>query len=85
MQQHIYSIYDTKLQAYFAPFTSQNDEVAKRNFRDLANDETSRINQHPGDYQLINVGTWNDSSGELAAKQHSNLGFASEYQNGPEP
>lgn len=79
MQNQIYSIYDTKLQAYFSPFTAQNDAVALRNFADLANDPQSRISQHPEDYQLIAVGEWNDSSGEITQTDHKNLGFASEY------
>lgn len=80
MKQRIYSIYDTKLQAFFSPFTAQNDEVAKRNFESLANDEQSRIAMHPSDYQLINVGTWNDATGIVEPDDHKNLGFASEYQ-----
>lgn len=79
MLQAVYSIYDTKLCAYFSPFTAQNDAVAKRNFESLANDPQSRIAQHPGDYQLINIGNWNDASGELLPQKHANLGFASEY------
>ncbi|AXL14416.1 nonstructural protein [Microviridae sp.] len=85
MQQQIYSIYDTKLQAFFSPFTAQNNDVARRNFQDLANDQNSRIAQHPTDYQLIQIGQWNDSTGEIQATDHANLGFASEYTNDDSP
>ena len=57
MKQGIFSIYDTKLQAYFSPFTAQNNAVAVRNFSDLATDTKSRIHQHPHDYELIRVGS----------------------------
>ena len=79
MKNGIFSIYDTKLQAYLAPFTAANNQVAIREFSQYANREGSPFQKHPADYQLIRVGDWDDDSGLPTPQDHVNLGFASEY------
>ena len=79
MKQKIYSIYDTKLQAYLSPFTSPNNEVAIREFSQYAQNQNSPFAKNPNDYQLIQVGEWDDDTGQPTPTDHTNLGFASEY------
>lgn len=77
----IYSIYDSKAEAYLPPFFSPNKATAIRSFQQAANDTTTQFHQHGGDYTLFEIGTWHEQTGELTpANTKTNLGTALEHQ-----
>ncbi len=48
MQHKIFTIYDTKAEAYFPPFYLPQTSMAIRQFGDMVNDDNSQISkQHP--------------------------------------
>jgi hypothetical protein len=65
MKLELYTIYDSKEEIYYQPFFLLNDAVALRQFGDMANEETSKISKHPGDYTLWHLGSYEDSSATL--------------------
>jgi len=76
----VYGVYDTKGMTYFPPMCHVNAGTAIRWFTDLAADTTTNISRHPSDYMLMEIGTFNDNTGEMVSlKVPLNLGFASDY------
>lgn len=73
MIQKVFAVYDLKACAYLQPFFSTNSGSAMRAFGDAAVDGKSPISAHPGDYQLFEVGTWDDLSGSISALQPMKL------------
>ncbi len=47
MQHKIFTIYDTKAEAYFPPFYLPQTSMAIRQFGDMVNDDNSQISKHP--------------------------------------
>lgn len=60
-----YSIYDRKALQYHPPFFASADGAAVRSLLDLANDSSTTIGRHPGDYVLFKVGDWDDETGKF--------------------
>lgn len=78
----IYSIYDSKAEAYSSPFVSHNNATAIRSFTELAQQEGHPFHAHPGDYTLFHIGEWHDQKGTVTpAASHGNLGLAVHYLN----
>lgn len=73
MLLHAYTVYDNKSLTYSPPFFAVQDGVATRMFQDLVNDTNTSVGQHPADYTLYCVGTFNDATAQLeptAPKRH---------------
>jgi len=71
----IYSIYDSKAEAYLQPFFSPNNAVAIRNFQNVLQDPNSNINRWPEDFTLFAIGTWDEDTGQITpAEQIKSLG-----------
>lgn len=62
MKLNIYCVYDKKAAAFGTPFFMSQNGEAIRMFDDLVNDTRSRVNKHPEDYELWNVGQWQDEN-----------------------
>lgn len=60
-----YSIYDVKAAIFHPPFFVTNNAVAERTFSNVALDPGTSVGQHPEDYILFRVGTWDDSTGRI--------------------
>lgn len=67
MDEKIFAIYDAKAEAYMQPFFVQAQGVATREFDKLCNDAEHPIGQHPEDYTLFLLGTWNKWEGHMEA------------------
>lgn len=63
----VFAVYDSKTVAFMQPFFSQSSGSAMRAFGDAANDKQSGLYKHPGDYQLYEIGTFDDNEGFLKA------------------
>lgn len=76
----IFSIYDSKAEAYIQPFFTHNKATAIRSFTQAAQDENSQFSQHAADYTLMQIGEWNETTGEIVADEtKTNLGTALEH------
>lgn len=64
MIMEIYAIKDTKV-GYGQPFYLHNDQEAERAFRGLVKEPESNIGKWPQDYELWNIGQWDDELGVI--------------------
>lgn len=61
----IFSIKDTKADAFMTPFFTHNRATAERDFRRAASDGQSHLFHSVGDFELYEVGIWNDEVGVI--------------------
>lgn len=81
MLQNIYSIHDSKADAYLPPFFLHSDGMATRSFQDCITDQTHAFGKHPQDYTLFKIGTFNDKTSEIEYfSPLKNLGNGVEYK-----
>lgn len=66
MIMKVFGVYDSKALAFLQPFFSNSNGAAVRAFADAVCDGKSPIAMHPGDYQLYELGEFDDHSGELS-------------------
>lgn len=59
------AVYDLKAKAYMQPFFGGNVGSAMRGFGDEVTREGSPIAKHPEDYQLFELGNFDDNSGVI--------------------
>ncbi len=78
MKLNIYAIYDTAAAVYQRPFTSQSDGEVTRTFSDIACDAEHPIGQHPEDYSLHRIGSFNDQDGKIIAEDRECIATALE-------
>lgn len=80
MNLKIYSVYDSKAQAYLPMFTVRSHGEAVRQFTDLANNKQTAVNKYPEDFSLMELGSFDDNTGTIdALDAPKNLGLAREY------
>ncbi|WNK13535.1 MAG: nonstructural protein [Microvirus sp.] len=63
MKQFIYSLRDTKADAFAQPFFAPNRSVAIRNYLAASEDPASIISRFPGDFSLYEIGLFDDNTG----------------------
>lgn len=63
----IVSVMDTAVGAYGRPIFVQSTAVAVRSFSDEVNrvDANNEMNKHPEDFYLYEIGSFDDSTGDL--------------------
>lgn len=77
----IYSIYDSKAEAFIQPFFSPNKATALRSFTQAAQDEKTQYFTHGADYTLFEIGSWDEQKGLVTpAEANMNLGTALEHK-----
>ena len=80
MESKIYAIYDSKAEAFMQPFFAGTAGLALRSFADAANNPDSVIAKYPHDFELFELGVFDDQSGKFVIHEHRKpLGFAHEY------
>lgn len=85
MLLNIYSIFDSAAEAYTKPFYMHNDGLAIRAFQDNVNSEDqNNISNHPDQFTLFKIGTYDDKTGEITNLENKSLGNGLEYKNPPE-
>lgn len=76
----VFSIYDSKAEAYLPPFILPKQAQAKRAFADCVNSESHQFGANPADYTLFELGTFNDEDGQhLLHRANISLGNGLEY------
>lgn len=63
---NLYSMEDKLAGIYYQPFQCSAHPVALRLFTELTNDPTSMVYNNPSDYYLVQVGTFDDSTGIIS-------------------
>ncbi len=80
MISNIYAVHDNKAVAFMAPFTTANAGTATRTFKEHVNNPETVFARHPNDFCLYEIGTFDDSTGEIFNyKENINLGLAVTY------
>lgn len=80
MIHKIYSVYDSKAEAFLPPFFLGTRGLAIRTFADAANREDHNFRRYAADYTLFELGEFDDSSGKFFMKEAAeNLGTALQY------
>jgi len=65
MIHKIYSIFDSKAEAYSLPFYYQHEGQALRTFSDWVNDPNTPYGKHPEDYTMFEIGTYDENNGYI--------------------
>ncbi len=60
-----FAVYDVKAESYGNPMFMTNEGLAVRGFSDAARDPKSALCQHPEDYSLYEIGTYDPNKGLL--------------------
>jgi hypothetical protein len=68
--KYLYCIHDRVAQEIvgmrmYAIMVFRTDKEAARYFADAINDETSVLHKHPGDYQLLHLGSVHEQTAEI--------------------
>lgn len=75
----MYSVYDAKAKIWQYPFQAESSGAAVRAFADIANDRNHPIGQHPEDYCLYLVGSWDKLTGDVKPVEKQSFGVALEF------
>lgn len=76
----IFSVYDSKAQAYLQPFFTHNKQTAIRSFATAAQQSDHDFHRYAADYTLFQIGEWDAQSGHINTLENKlNLGMASEF------
>lgn len=59
----VFSVFDSKAQAYLQPFHAQNGAVASRMVADAVQAPDHMFSKHAADYTLFQIATFDDESG----------------------
>jgi len=76
----VYSVYDSKVEAYLPPLYFKSKGEFLRSFAEAANDPKSNIGKYPADYTAFEIGEWDDSN--CSFKLHKaliSIGTANEF------
>lgn len=82
MQKFIFSVRDIAADVYSNPFTSQNQLTATRDFAHACSDPNSSLSKNPEDFQLYQLGTFDDELGVLEGHQPKLVANATQFQKG---
>lgn len=63
-----FTVYDQKAAAYLPPFILPRAEQALRTFSDCCQSNDHQFGNHPEDYTLFRLGTFNDETGEIVSE-----------------
>lgn len=65
MQLTVFSVHDSKAEAFICPFFSQNSAVGLRMFAQAVNDRAANFFNNAGDYTLFELGTFDQDKGQF--------------------
>lgn len=79
MKLKVFAIYDKAAEAYMTPFHMQTAGQALRAWEDSCRDENTQFAKHPSDFQLFEIGTYDDATGTYENLE-SRLSFGTALQ-----
>lgn len=65
--KNLYSIYDRATESYTPPFQQPSNNAAIRAIKNEIRQPDSQLAQHPTDYELYQVGTFDETTGNITA------------------
>lgn len=65
MITNVYAIFDNKALMYNVPWCQPTHGAAARMLENLVNDHQTAVGQHPADYVLFQIGTYDDAKALL--------------------
>lgn len=65
MRLPLFTVYDSKAEAYLRPFMAQSNATALRSFGDAVSEDTSPMALHPEDYTLFVCGVFDELTGKV--------------------
>lgn len=82
MELSVFTVYDSKTEAYLPPFYMAAKGAAIRSFSDTCNDPSHAFNKHPSDYTLFELGIFDDQTSRFTLLETAHpLGIAQEFIN----
>lgn len=82
MQKFIFSVRDIAADVYSNPFTSSNQQTATRDFAHACMDPASALSKNPEDFQLYQLGSFDDELGVLEGHQPKLVANATQFVKG---
>lgn len=76
----IFSVYDSKAEAYLTPIFVPNAAVAVRSFVGAATNPESAIFANAEDFELWELGEWDPGKGTFVETKKVSLGLASDFK-----
>lgn len=77
----LYSVYDAKVKYFHPPMFMMNRGEALRSWEEIANDESSTICRHPNDFDLFELGEFDDQTGKIVMHPSpESLGLAIQFR-----
>lgn len=67
MKSQMFAVHDRIVETFAPPFVAQTTAEAERMFVTAAADEKSQLHQHPNDFALYHIGTFNNATGMVEA------------------
>lgn len=81
MKLTLFTIFDSKAEAYLQPYFSLNTGTGTRAFESAVQDPTTEFARHPADYTLFEIGTFDQAKGTVDMHQvQINLGNAMTFR-----
>lgn len=82
MIHKVYTVYDSKAEAYLPPFYQQTKGTAIRVFTETANDPQSAVSRYAEDFTLFELGSYDDNQATFNLhKTPISIGKAIEFKN----
>lgn len=76
----IFTVHDSKAEAYLPPFFMSSRGQAIRAFTDTIADRSTQFSKHPADFTLFEIGEYDDQKGTLTQYEtKQNLGLALDF------
>lgn len=68
MKINLYTVNDKIAKVHTSPMAILNDDVAMRIMKNCVEDKTHNYALNPGDYDLYKIGTFDDTTSEIATE-----------------
>lgn len=82
MKYKVFTVHDSKAEAYLKPFLMRTKGEAIRAMQELANDQKHDFAKYSEDYTLFEIGTYDDETGTYEMlKSKLSLGNGIEFKN----
>jgi len=79
----VFSVFDSKAEAFLLPFFCVNRAVAVRNFASASQDDSSSFSRHGADFTLFEIGDFDPASGSIVCYESKvSLGTALQARGG---
>lgn len=81
MISKVYTVYDSKVEAYMTPFFMRGKGEALRAWASTVNDSQTQFCKHPSDFTLFEIGEYDDTMGVIKMYEAKiSLGLALDYK-----